>query len=155
MDQPTKFEITITGNIEDVKGAALLAQKRLDNYADDLDDTCALDDDFESKLADAIGIMGDFDFTENEDGTAKYSTEQDNYDCVEQDDIEDIANDIVEEFPDVEFHISAVITITYEEGYDLCVDIDYADGEMSVDTSEDPYEDWDDEEDEDEEEDDE
>ena len=37
------------------------------------------------------------------------------------------------------FDISAVITITYSEGYDLCVDIDYADGEMSVDTTEEYY----------------
>ena len=57
-----------------------------------------------------------------------------------------IAEDIIKVSSDVEVHISAVITVTYSEGYDLCVDVDYVDGELNMDISEAYYEDWDEEE---------
>lgn len=79
------------------------------------------------------------------------NNKQDNYVCLDEDEIKNIAKAIMKESPNVEAHISAVITITYSEGYDLCVDVDYVDGKMSVDTSEEYYEDFEDE-DEDEEE---
>ena len=62
-----------------------------------------------------------------------------------------IADDIIVAFPNVEIHISAGITITYDDGYDLCVDVDYAEGEKNVNSYRSYYEgreedeDWDEE----------
>ena len=62
--------------------------------------------------------------------------------------IVEIVKDISTASPNVEVHISAVITDTYEEDYELCVNIDYIEGEMSVDSSEEYFDDFDEEDDE-------
>lgn len=144
MDQPTNLEITIKGKKEEVKRAALAAQRSIDfntngfeeeayEYGDGLD--------FESKIDDAIGMLGDYNYNESSDGTADYNTEQESYGCIEEDDIKRIANDIAKISPNVEAHISAVITITSEEGYDLCVYVDYVDRKMDVYSTEEYYDD--------------
>lgn len=57
----------------------------------------------------------------------------------------EIGNEIVKVSPDVNFKISAVITITYEEGYDVCVTVDYKKEKMKVSTTLEYYdEDYDD-----------
>lgn len=148
MDQPTNLNITIKGKSADVKRGALAAQRRIDLDTKGFDESAyeyGDGSDFKEKLDAAIDILGDYNFVENEDGTAEFSTEQESYGCIEEDEIKDIANDIVKVSPDSEVHITAVITATYEDGYDLCVDIDYVDGEMNVDTSEEYYDDEDDE----------
>lgn len=155
MDQPTNLEITIKGNSEDVMRAAIAAQRRIDLDTNGFEEGAfelGSVSDFEEKMSDAIGMLGDYKYNEKEDGVAEYTTEQESYGCVFEDDIRDIANEIIKVSPDVEAHISAVITITYEEGYDLCVDVDYEDGELSVSSSEEYYEDFDEEDDWDEEE---
>ena len=149
MDQPTKLQITITGNSNDVKRAALAAQRRVDLYTAGFDEKAYVfgdGSDFEEKMDDTVVV---YDYTENEDGTAEYDADQESYACIEENDIVDIANEIVKTSPDVEFHISAVITVTYADGFDLCVDVDYVDGTMSVETREDYYEDFFEDEDED------
>lgn len=149
MDQPTNLEITIKGKGEDVKRAALVTQRRIDLNTMGFEESAyAFGDgsDFETKMDEAIDLLGTYDYSENEDGIAEYSTEQESYGCVEKDDILGIANDIIKVSPNVEIHISAVITITCEDGYDLCVDVDYVDGKMNVDSYEDYYDDDDDEE---------
>ena len=131
--QPTSLEITIKGNVEAVKRAA---QKRIDSNTNGFDEKAyVIDDvdDFEELLDDAIGMLGDYKCNESEDGTAEYTTEQESYGCIYDTDIMEIGKAIATAAPDVEAHISAVITITYEEGYDLCVDVDYEDGELSMD----------------------
>ena len=153
MDQPTNLEITITGKTEDVKKAALASQRRIDMETRGFEESAyAYGDgsDFKEKLDEAIDILGSYGFDEKDDGTAEYSTEQESYGCVEEENIKDIANDIIKVSPNVEFHIEAVITATYEDGYDLCVDVDYTGGKLTVNTSEEYYDEEDDEEDDDE-----
>ena len=145
MDQPTNLKIKITGKSESVKRAALAAQRRIDLDTNGFEENAyemTGNSDFEEKLDKAIGIYGDYSYEEAEDETSEYSTEQESYSCIWEDDIRGIANEIIKASPDVEVHISAVITITYAEGYDLCVDIDYVDGELSVDSYEEFYEGW-------------
>ena len=150
MDQPTNLEITIKGKAEDVKKAALAAQKRIDADTNGFDENAyVIDavDDFEEILDEAIGMLGDYGCNELDDGTAEYHTEQESYGCIFEDDIMEIGKAIAAAAPDVEAHISAVITITYAEGYDLCVDVDYQGGELSMETLEEYYEGWEDEDD--------
>ena len=144
MDQPTNIDITIKGTAVDVKRAALIAQKHLDLEEYDFNESAyALDGDLDLKM-DHLGIL---DYcTPSENGIAEYEITQESYRCIEQEDIEAIANDMIKASPDVEFHISAVITVTYADGFDLCVDIDYTDGNMDVNVSEDYYDNWDEEE---------
>ena len=154
MDQPTNLEITIKGKAEDVKNAAFVAQRRIDLNTNGFDEGAYLyndDQDFESRMDELI-VLGSYSYDESTDGIAEFETEQESYGCVEENDIKGIATDIIKLFPDVEIQISAVITITYEDGYDLCVDVSYSNGEMNVETSEEYYEDeYDDDEDDDEE----
>ena len=91
-------------------------------------------------------ILGGFDYNELEDGTVEYTAEQESYACIWEEDITEIAQAIIDVSPDVEFHISAVITVTYAEGYDLCVDVDYVNGEKTVRTEEDYYKGFDEDE---------
>ena len=146
MDQPTSLDITIRGKSIDVKRAALAAQRRIDLdtrgfkkekyiFGDGLD--------FEEKIKDTV--YGDYSLNENENGTAKYQTEQTSWACIYREDIKEIADDIVKTSPDVELHMTAVITMTYEEGYDLCLDVDYVNGEMHTNVSKKYYEDFDEE----------
>lgn len=149
MDQPTSLEIVIKGNGESVKRAALAAQRRIDLDTKGFKESAYVfgnGSDFEEKIVEAISILGNYEYTECEDGTAEYRTEQESYGCIWEENIKEIAEDIIKVSADVEIHISAVITITYEEGYDLCVDVDYVDGELKVYSSEAYYEDWDEEE---------
>lgn len=148
MDQPTNLKITITGKVEDVKRAALTSQRRIDLDTRGFVESAYIfgdGSDFKEKMDNAI-VIGSCEFNEFEDGKAEYSTEQDSYGCIYEDDIKEIANDIRKVSPNVEFHIEAVITITYEEGYDLCVDIEHVGGKLTVDTSEWFYDDDDEEE---------
>ena len=145
MDQPTNLNISIKGNVEDVKKAALAAQRRIDlNTRKFKENLYVYGDgsDFEKKMG---------ELTVLDSGTVRYTTEQKSYSCISEKDIKEIAQAIIDVSPNVEAHISAVITITFAEGYDLCVNIDCKDGKMDVDVFESPYddEDWD-EEDEDE-----
>ena len=149
MDQPTSIEMTIKGQAEDVKRAALAAQRRIDIETKGFKESAyeyGDGSDFKTKMDDVVDVLGDYEYTENSDGTAVFSTEQESYGCIEERNIKEIADDIVKTSPNVEAHISAVITITYEEGYDLCVEADYVDGKLSVESSEEYYE-WDDEDD--------
>ena len=144
MDQPTNLTIEIKGKSEDVKRAALVAQNRIGLDTIEFEE-CEYEfienSEFEEKLNEAIGMYGDYNYVEADDETAEYSTEQESYECISEDDIKEIAEEIIKVSPDVEAHISAVITITFEEGYDLCVDVDYVDGELNVNSSEDYYDD--------------
>lgn len=153
MDQPTNLEITIKGDVEAVKNAAIAMQKSIESTTRGFDENSfvvSAERDFETIMSDSIDILGSYDFDENGDGTAEFSTEQESYGCIEEGDIKNIAKAIIAVAPTVEAHITAVITITYSEGYDLCVEVDCADGKMKVETSEEYYEDWDDEDEEDE-----
>ena len=155
MDQPTNLEITIKGKAEEIKRAAFIAQRRIDLNTNGFDEGAYLyndDQNFESRMDELI-VLGSYNYYEPTDGMAEFETEQESYGCVEENDIKGIATDIIKVSPEVEIHISAVITITYEDGYDLCVDVDYVNGELNVETSEEYYEDeYDDDEDEDEDE---
>lgn len=148
MDQATNIEIRIKGLAADVKVAALVAQRRIDLDTKGFNesvyefDNCS---DFESKLDEVINMLGSYDYNESEEGMAEYSTEQESYGCIEKNDIVAIAKDIVKTSPNVEMHISSVITAYYDEGYELCVDIDYVDGKMKVDSYKEYLEDEDDE----------
>ena len=150
MDQPTNIEIVIKGQGKDVKRAALAAQRRIDLHTNGFNESAYVfgdGSDFEEKMDE---ILGDYNYNEHEDGTAEYTAEQESYACIWEEDITEIAQAIVDTSPDVEFHISAVITVTYAEGYDLCVDVDYVDGKKTVSTEEAYYEGFDEDEDEDE-----
>ena len=149
MDQPTGIEIRIIGKSMDVKRAALAAQRRIDLDTRGFEEEKYIfgdGSDFEEKIEEAVGILGDYNFDDNEDGTAEYHTEQESYACIEEGDIKGIAEDIVKTSPDVEFHMTAVITVTEWEGYDVCVDADYVNGELNVDVSEEYYENFDEDE---------
>ena len=140
MDQPTYLKLHITGAEQSVVKAANAAARIIEQDSPRKY--------FEGRVQDllkyGLRITGD--------SNAEFSVDMDDcYWAIYEEDISTIADTIVQASPDVKFHLSARITMTYEEGYDLCVDIDYADGEMNVDTSEDFYED-DEYEDEDEEE---
>jgi hypothetical protein len=151
MDQPTSLNISIKGKPEDVKRAALAAQRRIALNTKGFDENAyAFGDgsDFEQKMR-ALRIR--FHLDEMDDGKAEYSTEQESYACIEEEDITGIANEIIKASSAVEAHISAVITITCEEGYDLCVDIECFDGKMRVDRSEEYYDDFEEDEEDEEE----
>lgn len=146
MDQPTSIEIRIVGKSMDVMRAALVAQRRIDLETEGFEECNYIfgdGSDFRAKIERAIDCFGEYSFDENEDGTAEYHTEQESYACIDKNDIKGIADDIVKVSPDVEIHMESAITITYEEGYDLCVDIDYVNGDMNVNVSEDYYDDFD------------
>ena len=119
-------------------------QKRIDIYEGNYEETSyEIDDDSDfNSVMDALPISGYYEYDENDDGSAEYTTEQDNYALIEADDIEALAREVIHIVPSVEFHIEAVITVTFADGYDLCVDIDYVDGEMKVECSEEYYDNW-------------
>ena len=160
MDQPTNIKIEIKGNKEEVKKAAFVMQRRIDKDSRNFNESNYVFDDsidFEQKMKNLIGALGSQSYNENENGTAVYTSEQESYGCLLGDDIKEIGEDVEKASLDVEVHISAVLTVTCSEGYDLCVDVDYVDGQMKVNITEEYYEDeeddedWDDEEDWDEE----
>lgn len=158
MDQPTTLNITITGTEPDVIRAAVAAKRRIDKHSVDLnEEDYSFDEslDFEKLEQGIYENAYTFSHERREDGTVSLDTEMSDYDCIEENDVREIADEIVKAAPEVEFGISAVITITFAEGYDLCVDIDYTDGQMKVETSEEYYEGFDDDEEDDEDEDDE
>ena len=140
MDQPTNLNLHITGTKQNVMQAANAAVRIINR-------DCPREY-FENRVKNTL--ENNFKPTGDSD-MAEFSLNTESYWAVSEEDISAIADAIVQASPDVKFHLSACITITYEEGYDLCVDVDYADGEMSVDTSEEPYEDWDEDEEEDDE----
>jgi len=139
MDQPTNLNLRITGTEQNVMKAANAAARIIKKDSPS--------EYFEARVKNML--ENNFKTTGDSD-MAEFSVMEECYWAIYEEDISAIADAIVEASPDVKFHLSACITITYEEGYDLCVDIDYADGEMTKDVSEEYYED---EEEEDEEED--
>jgi hypothetical protein len=143
MDLSTILKIKITGKKEEVKRAALASQRRIALDTRGFEESAYFfgdGSDFKVKMDEAI-FFGNYEFNEHGDGNAEYSTEQESYGCTEEDDIKEIANDIIKVSSNVEFHIYALITITYEEGYDLCVDVGYEGGKLTVNTSEKYYDD--------------
>ena len=142
MDQPTHIEITIKGTKENVKRAALSAQRRMDR-----DTRGFKEKDYVLGSGSSLEKMIEKAIDDTEENQAVLNMEDESYSCIWEEDITDIAKEIIKTAPEVEFQISAVITITYAEGYDLCVDISYVDGEMNEDTYEAYYEGWEDEED--------
>ena len=145
MDQPTNIKLTIKGKAEDVTLAVLAAQKRILRDTIGFDESkfaLAADAGFADTMDSLMGMLGRGRYTEHEDGTAEYSSEQESYSCIYSEDIEDIAKAVKDAAPSVEAHLAAVITVTYAEGYDLCVDIDYANGEISSTCREEYYDDW-------------
>ena len=147
MDQPTHIEIVIKGKAKDVQRAAFAAQRRIDvNTLGFNESAYVFDDDFD--FAEKMDeIITEYSYNELNDGTAEYTIEQESYACIWEEDITEIAQAIIDISPNVEFHISAVITVTYAEGYDLCVDVDYVDGKKTVSTEEAYYEGWNEDED--------
>ena len=141
MDQPTYLKLHITGTEQNVAQAANAAIRVIQQ------------DSPPKYFENRVKRMLEANFRTTTDSNAEFSMgEELCYWAIYEEDISTIADAIVQASPDVKFHLSARITMTYEEGYDLCVDIDYADGEMSEDVSEDPYDDEDDEYDEEDEE---
>lgn len=148
MDQPTNLAITIKGASEAVRNAAVAMQKSIAGTTSGFDENVFIvSRNFDAIMKDSIGILGNYDYCENEDGTAQFGTEQESYGCIEESDVRNIAKAIIESSQTVKAHISAVITATYGEGYDLCVEIDCADGKMKVETTKEYYEDWENDED--------
>lgn len=139
MDQPTSLELHIIGTEPNVTQAANAAARLIQQDSPS--------EYFENRVND---MLENHFHTTKDSNMVEFSVEEECYWAIYEEDISAIADAIAQASPDVKFHLSACITMTYEEGYDLCVDIDYADGKMSVDVSEDFY---DDEEDEDEDED--
>jgi len=154
MDQPTNLEITIKGNKLDVKRAAIAANRRIERDTRGFDENEYVfnEESFDDQIEEIYEILGSYEINQIEANEWEFKAEQDSYGCTEENDIKEIAEEIVRSSPNVEFHISAVITTCYEDGYDLCVDVDFVNGEMNVNTFKDYF---DDEEDDDEEEDDE
>lgn len=135
MNQPTNLEISITGKKEDVKRAALAAQRRIDSETNSFEESTyefGDESDFKAKM-ESVDMFGSYDYNEQEDGTAVFKTEQRSYGCVTEDDIKEIVHDIIKTSPNVEAHIYADITITYPEGNYLCVDMDYVYGKTNAD----------------------
>lgn len=150
MDQPTYLAITIKGRESNVKRAAIAANRRIniDTKGFEEKDYVFNEVSFEQQIEDIYGVFGSYELNQISDDLWKFEAEQDSYGCIAENDIKEIAEEISKCSPDVEYHISARITITYDDGYDLCVDIDSVNGEMKVES----YEDYYDEEDDDEEE---
>ncbi len=149
MDQPTSIEIKIKGKEIDVKRAANAAQRRIDLETRGFDENNYIfgdGSDFEERMDDIMGILGSYDICSVDNDIIEFESEQSSYGCTSEEDIKGIANDMIKESPNVEFHIESVITDTYSEGYDLCVDADYANGELKVVTDKDYYEEDSDEE---------
>ena len=150
MDQPTSIEIRITGKSTDVMRAALAAQRKIDLEPMGFnEEKYILSDgsDFGEKMKEEACTFGDFSFDKNKAGTAEFYTEQESYSCTEEDDIKEIAEAMIETSPGVEFYMTAVITVTYYEGYDICIDAKYVNGKLDVNVSEEYYESFDEDED--------
>ena len=137
MDQPTNIKITIKGKKEDVKLAALSAERRIDLETRGFKESeYVMGSELEKLIEKTIYFEGD---------KAVCDIEEESYACIYDSDITDIAEEIIKVAPEVEFQIAATITITFSEGYDLCVDISYVNGEMNEEIFEEYYEGWEDE----------
>ena len=80
-----------------------------------------------------------------DDHTFEFTSEQDSYVCIYEEDITDIAKAILAVTPDLEFHIVAELTLTAFDGYNTHVIIDYVDGELKTDVREMYFDDCDEE----------
>jgi len=150
MDQPTYLEMTIKGNELDVKCASIAANRRIarDTIGFDENEYVFIERSFSAQIEKIYSSLGSYEFSQVEGDKWEFKAQQDSYGCIEEDDIKEIAEEIIQSSPNVEFHLSAVITTYNEDGYDLCVEIDFVNGEINVNTSEDYFDDEGDDEDE-------
>lgn len=128
MDQPTNLELRITGTEQSVAPAAeaaarIIAKDSPSEY-------------FEQRVKNML--EGTIKATADPDIVA-FALNRESYWAVAEEDISAIADAIIQASPEVTLHLSARITMTYEEGYDTCVDINYASGERTVNVSYDEY----------------
>jgi hypothetical protein len=128
MDQPTNLELRITGTEQSVAPAAeaaarIIAKDSPSEY-------------FEQRVQNML--EGNIKATADPDIVA-FALNRESYWAVAEEDISAIADEIIQASPEVTLHLSARITMTYEEGYDTCVDINYASGERTVNVSYDEY----------------
>lgn len=144
MDQPTNLKLHISGTEQNVSQAANAAVRIINQ-------DCRRQY-FESRVKDML--ENPFNFKKSDDSNiVEFSLDVECYWAFEEADISQIANAIIQASPDVKFHLFAQITMTYWDGYDTCVDINYSSGQTTVNVSYDEYDD--DEEDDDEKDDDE
>lgn len=148
MDQPTSIELRIVGNEQDVKRAALSAMARINQDTNgfvESDYSFGDGSDFEKQMSNILDLAGSFNIHQKNDGQIEFESEQESYGCVYEEDIREIANAMISVSPNIEFHIEAVITIYADEGYDLCVDVNYINGKCKVKVTEEEYDDFDNE----------
>ena len=128
MDQPTYLELHITGTEKNVTRAADSAARVINQNSPR--------EYFETRVKNML----ERNFKKNVDSNiVEFSVNEDCYWAVYEEDISQIADVIIQASPDVNFHLFARITMTYCEGYDTCVDINYASGETTIDVSYDEY----------------
>ena len=131
--------INIKGQSEDVKRAALAAQRMIDlRYGADENDYAYSEDlDFKSKIDEIINERGDWSYSDNE-GIAEYNTDQDHFGGILPENVEAIADGIIKTAPNVTFHIVSTLYSAYSavdedrDGENIYTGIDYVDEKKTV-----------------------
>jgi len=98
MDQPTRIEMKIKGNALEVKRAANAAERRIDLYTSGFEaQTYAFGDgsDFEKRMDGIFGLFGSYTLKELENGDAEWDSEQESYGCISEEDIREIAEEMI------------------------------------------------------------
>ena len=124
MDQPTYLNLHITGNKQNVIQAANAAARIIQKDSPR--------EYFENRVKDMLEC--NFKIM-TESNIAEFSVNEECYWAIYEEDISEIADTIIKASPDVKFHLFARITINYCEGYETCVNINYASGETSIDVT--------------------
>lgn len=128
MDQPTYLKLHITGTEQSVTQAADSAARVINQNSPR--------EYFENRVKNML----EHNFKKNVDSNmVEFLLNEDCYWAIYEEDISQIAAAIIQASPDVNFHLFARITMTYCEGYDTCVDINYASGETTINVLYDEY----------------
>ena len=125
MDQPTYLDLRITGTEQNVAQAANAAVRVIEQDSPP--------EFFEKR----VKALLEYDVLDS--NTAEYLLYKTCYWAFDEFDVDEIADAIIQASPDVEFHLSARITITCYEGYDTYVDINYVSGEKTMDVRYDEF----------------
>ena len=128
MDQPTYLELHITGTEQNVAQAANFAARIINQNSPREYFEYRVKNMLENNLKNTI-----------DSEVVEFSLNTESYWAIYEEDISQIANAIIQASSDVKFHLFARITMTYCEGYDTCVDINYASGKITIDVSYDEY----------------
>ena len=147
MDQPTYLDLRITGTEQNVMQAAIAAIRGIKKnhdpkYVEKLLYQLLGYDSRTSKKSrkERVFFFGACGLRPSTDSDpAEFLYEDMCYWAFDEFDVDEIADAIIQDCPDVEFHLNAEITVTCYEGYHTIVDIHYVSGEKTMDVRYDEF----------------